>query len=134
MSNKEERWYSTDVFVAACTAAAKITEATGGMVATIDEINTFQELLKQQGFSILPIEYANQDKRLKWVKASDRLPDNLGSPDYHFRLNGVKVNGNFFDVNGEGKLLFEVRGSAYEDYYVFQKDFDRIEWLDEPKQ
>jgi hypothetical protein len=72
--NKEERWHSTDAFVAACTAAAKITETTGGMVATIYEMNTFQELLKQQGFSILPIEYANQDK---WINVKDELPKEM---------------------------------------------------------
>jgi hypothetical protein len=69
---KEERWYSTDAFVATCTAVAKITEATGGMVATIDEINTFQELLKQQGFSILPKEYPNQDK---WISVDSAPKD-----------------------------------------------------------
>jgi len=52
----QQRWHSTEAFVAACTAASKITEATGGMSCTIDEINAFQELLKKQGFSILPIK------------------------------------------------------------------------------
>ena len=66
--NKQERWHSTDAFVAACNAAAKITEATGGMAATIDEMNTFQELLKQQGFSILPTEERELEEKVKWLE------------------------------------------------------------------
>jgi hypothetical protein len=62
ITEQEERWHSVEAFVAACTAAGKITEATGGMNATIDEINTFQELLKKQGFSVLPIKAALQNK------------------------------------------------------------------------
>lgn len=95
---KEERWYSTDAFVATCTAVAKITEATGGMVATIDEINTFQELLKQQGFSIFPKEYPNQDK---WISVKDELPED-GEYVLGYYYNGCDIfqfNGGFFLIN-----------------------------------
>jgi len=70
-----ERWFSIDAFVAACTAAAKITEATGGMRCTIEEINTFQELLKQQGFSILPLNNNVEDK---WISVEEELPEDGG--------------------------------------------------------
>ena len=68
-----------------------------------------------------------------WVKASERIPKD-DSPNYHVRLNGVKVNGNFYDRNGEGEIGFGVSGGGlFEDYLILPKDFDRIEWLDESK-
>ena len=68
---------------------------------------------------------------MKWVKASERLPGD-DSPKYHFKLEGVKVNGNFYDLNGELEMAFYVSGGGlFEDYTILRKDFDRLEWLDE---
>lgn len=68
---------------------------------------------------------------MQFVKASERLPD-LENPDYHFRLNGKKVIGNFYDKNGEGEIIFFVDGAdVFESYDILQKDFNTIEWLDE---
>jgi hypothetical protein len=64
--SSEERWCSTDAFIAACTAASKILGATG-RIQTIDEINAFQDLLKQQGFSILPISFQQRISELKKI-------------------------------------------------------------------
>jgi hypothetical protein len=68
---------------------------------------------------------------MKWIKASDRTP-NSDSPYYHFRLDGFhKTNGNFFDVK-QGEIAFGVHGcGVFEDYIIYEKDFDKIEWLDE---
>ena len=78
-------------------------------------------------------EVKTQPESAVWVKASERIPKD-DSPNYHVRLNGVKVNGNFYDRNGEGEIGFGVSGGGlFEDYLILPKDFDRIEWLDESK-
>lgn len=72
----------------------------------------------------------NNRQGCRWTKASERLPES-DSPNYHFRLNGFdKVNGNFLDM--ENETVFWVNGcGAFEDYYIYKKDFDKIEWLSE---
>jgi len=78
-------------------------------------------------------EYASLNRQgCRWVKASELLPES-DSPNYHFRLNGFdKVNGNFCDISNEGEIVFWVNGcGAFEDYYIYKKDFDKIEWLSE---
>lgn len=69
---------------------------------------------------------------LRWVKASERLPINPGSPQNHWRIDGFhKVNGNFFDGEN-GEVVFAVLGNGCHDDYFIEKDkFDRIEYLDE---
>jgi hypothetical protein len=65
-----------------------------------------------------------------WVKASERLPDHPDDPGNHFRLNGKKVNGNFYQ-DSDGMMFFEVRGFTHEPYTICWKSFIYLEWLDE---
>jgi hypothetical protein len=70
----------------------------------------------------------------RWVKASERLPDYGDDPWGHFRLNGRKVCGNFYDKPvGKGSVVcFMVNGhNMFDDYDVSASHFDRLEWLDE---
>jgi hypothetical protein len=64
----------------------------------------------------------------KWVKASSELPKNPGDPLNFYKLNGFKVNGNFYEE--EEELVFGVIHHDG-DYVVRNKDWDRLEWLDE---
>lgn len=66
-----------------------------------------------------------------WVKASERLPDNPGSPQNHWRLDGFhKVNGNFYEDGDE--IVFGVIGNGCHEDYIIRKDkFDRIEFLND---
>jgi hypothetical protein len=68
---------------------------------------------------------------MKFIKASERLP-NSDSPQYHFRVDGWnKINGNFFD-NENGEAAFSVMGNGcFEDYIIPKEKFSQIEWLDE---
>lgn len=75
-------------------------------------------------------------KVLRWVKASERLPKNAGSPEYHFRFGGLKVNGNFHysidDERCEGEIVFTVLGGGcFQDYIVTKERFHLLEWLEE---
>ncbi len=57
----EERWDCTECFVAACTALSALDEAKRELGhkhridMSIEDINTLQDLLKQQGFAIQKI-------------------------------------------------------------------------------
>lgn len=75
-----------------------------------------------------------------WVKADKELPPNIGSPEYHFRVDGFhKVNGNFHysidDERMEGEIVFTVQGNGcHEDYVIPNAKFSCLEWLDESQQ
>jgi len=76
------------------------------------------------------------EKVLRWVKASERLPKYAGSPEYHFRFGGLKVNGNFHysidDERCEGDIVFTVfGGGCFQDYVVTKERFASLEWLEE---
>lgn len=66
-----------------------------------------------------------------WVKCSVKMPTYPGDPNNHWRLDGFhKVNGNFFDEDGE--IKFGVHGNgAHDDYVITRDKFQGIEWLDE---
>lgn len=64
----------------------------------------------------------------RWVKASSELPKNPGDPLNFYKLNGFKVNGNFYEQ--EGEFVFGVIHHDG-DYVIRKKDWDRLEWLDE---
>ena len=67
-----------------------------------------------------------------FIKASDRLPNMPNNHELHYRLNGVKCIGQFYDKNGEGEICFHVfGGEGFADYDINKSDFDRLEWLDE---
>lgn len=66
-------------------------------------------------------------KVLRWVKASERLP-NSDDPGLHFRLNGRKVNGNFYQE--EGMDFFHVSQKTHEDFSISAK-CETLEWLEE---
>jgi hypothetical protein len=69
-----------------------------------------------------------QMSNLQWVKASEKLPDEPDSPWNHIRLNGRKVNGNFYDLPfGKAFRVFHHDG----DYDIPENEFGRLEWLSE---
>lgn len=60
MAEAKDRWESTDAFIATCNAIHAINEAKKEIgesetLITIQDINTIQELLVQQGYSIQKI-------------------------------------------------------------------------------
>lgn len=68
---------------------------------------------------------------LRWVKASERLPKHLGSPEIHYRLDGFhKVLGNFYDKE-DGEIVFGVIGVTHPDYDIYRDKWSGIEWLEE---
>lgn len=75
--------------------------------------------------------------KLRWVKASERLPKYPGDPNNHYRIDGFhKVLGNFHysidDERCEGEIVFTVIGHGlHADYQIPKEKWSSLEWLDE---
>lgn len=67
---------------------------------------------------------------MKWIDASERLPDLFDSHERHFKVDDKKADGSFVDSTGNGDIAFELK--AYAKYEIIpMSEFSRIKWLDE---
>lgn len=66
MNEEIKRWDCTDTFIATCKAITAIHEANIELdmphraIMTIEDVNTLQDLLKEQGFAIQKIDHEKQ--------------------------------------------------------------------------
>lgn len=91
-------------------------------------------MMEQAGLKIVdatPSPAKAEQEGLRWVKASEALPKNLGDPEIHYRIDGFhKVLGNFYH-NEAGELVFGVIGYTHADYDIPKEKWGGLEWLDE---
>jgi hypothetical protein len=69
-----------------------------------------------------------EEKGMKWVKASERLPSIFDSDEKHYKVDGKKVDAGLFYKRSDGDFVFEYR---HHSGFITDTDLSTIEWLDE---
>jgi hypothetical protein len=63
---------------------------------------------------------------MKWVKASDVMPEETQWPELHYRVDGAKVDGTLMSNYDAAITWFEYKKASR---YIQLEDLSRVEWL-----